>query len=88
MYVCLCNALTTRDVEKVKERGVCNPTQVYKSLGCKMQCGKCLETINNILQDGNSPLTKKSIKYLGMPALKLYFLLFSINLISNACSIK
>jgi bacterioferritin-associated ferredoxin len=64
MYVCLCNALTTRDVEKVKERGVCNPTQVYKSLGCKMQCGKCLETINNILQDGNSSLTKKSIKYL------------------------
>ena len=63
MYVCLCNALTTSDVNKVKERGVCNPRQVYKSLGCKIQCGKCLETINDILQEKDSAPSEKSRKY-------------------------
>ncbi len=64
MYVCLCNALTTRDVEKVKERGVCNPTQVYKSLGCKMQCGKCLETIDSLLKEQNDsdPINNQNVK--------------------------
>jgi len=63
MYVCLCNALTTSDVRKVKRSGVCEPIQVYKILGCSMQCGKCLETIDEILQEKESQSSQKDIDY-------------------------
>ena len=51
MYVCICNAFTCRDVRKVRDQGVSRCGQVYKKLGCKMQCGKCLETIDSVLKE-------------------------------------
>jgi bacterioferritin-associated ferredoxin len=51
MYVCICNAFTCRDVRKVRDEGVSKSGQVYKKLGCRMQCGKCLETIDNVLKE-------------------------------------
>ncbi|MBH88389.1 MAG: hypothetical protein CMJ12_04420 [Pelagibacterales bacterium] len=51
MYVCICNAFTCRDVRKVRDQGVSRSGQVYKKLGCKMQCGKCLETIDSVLKE-------------------------------------
>jgi len=51
MYVCICKAFTCRDVRKVRDQGVSRSGQVYKKLGCKMQCGKCLETIANVLKE-------------------------------------
>ncbi len=53
MYVCICNAFTCKDVRKAKVEGVSKSSQVYKKLGCKMQCGKCLEAIEDVLQDNN-----------------------------------
>jgi len=32
-------------------KGVSNSVEVYKNLGCKMQCGKCLETIESVLNE-------------------------------------
>ena len=54
MYVCICNAFTCRDVRRVKSQGVSKSRQVYKKLGCSMQCGKCLETIDNVLKEDQS----------------------------------
>ena len=54
MYVCICNAFTCRDVRRVKSQGVSKSRQVYKKLGCSMQCGKCLETIDNVLREDQS----------------------------------
>ena len=51
MYVCICNALTSEDVRKLKNIGVCDPNSVYKKLGCAMQCGKCLQSIDEILRE-------------------------------------
>jgi len=51
MYVCICNAFTCRDVRKVRDQGASRSGQVYKKLGCKMQCGKCLETIESVLKE-------------------------------------
>tara|TARA_B100000686_G_scaffold93040_1_gene99440 strand:+ start:13581 stop:13802 length:222 start_codon:yes stop_codon:yes gene_type:complete len=51
MYVCICNAFTCGDVRKLKIKGVSKSVQVYKKLGCKMQCGKCLETIESVLNE-------------------------------------
>lgn len=54
MYVCICNAFTCRDVRRVKSQGVSKSSQVYKKLGCRIQCGKCLETIDNVLKEDQS----------------------------------
>ena len=54
MYVCICNAFTCRDVRRVKSQGVSKSRQVYKKLGCSIQCGKCLETIDNVLKEDQS----------------------------------
>ena len=51
MYVCICNAFTCKDVKRLKSEGVEKSGQVYKKLGCKMQCGKCLDTIETLLKD-------------------------------------
>ena len=54
MYVCICNAFTCGDVRRVKSQGVSKSRQVYKKLGCRIQCGKCLETIDNVLKEDQS----------------------------------
>lgn len=53
MYICLCNALTDRDVRANCESG-CSVSMVYRSLGCEPQCGKCVPFVRQMLreQDG------------------------------------
>jgi len=51
MYVCICNAFTCRDIRELKIKGVSRSVEVYKNLGCKMQCGKCLDTIESVLNE-------------------------------------
>ena len=63
MYVCICNALTSEDIRKLKNIGVCEPSSVYKKLGCSMQCGKCLQSIDEILQEESVQKTKEQINF-------------------------
>ena len=49
MYVCLCNALTDRDVRAHCDRGGCSVAMVYRSLGCAPQCGKCVPLVRQML---------------------------------------
>ncbi len=65
MYVCICNAFTCSDVRRVKSQGVSKSKQVYKKLGCRMQCGKCLETIDNVLKEEQTTesLANKSLAF-------------------------
>jgi bacterioferritin-associated ferredoxin len=44
MYVCVCNGLTTRQVQAAAT--CCSSTGgVYRALGVAPQCGKCIPTI-------------------------------------------
>ena len=65
MYVCICNAFTCSDVRRVKSQGVSKSKQVYKKLGCRMQCGKCLETIDNVLKEEQTTesLANKTLEF-------------------------
>lgn len=46
MYVCVCNGLTTRQIESVA--GDCSSTGgVYRALGVQPRCGKCIPTIRD-----------------------------------------
>jgi len=54
MYVCLCNALTDRDVRAHSAEGGCSVAMVYRSLGCEPQCGKCVPYVRQMLRQGAS----------------------------------
>ncbi len=49
MYVCLCNAFTDRDVNRAIDDGARTAGQVYKRLEAVPQCGKCKDTIREMV---------------------------------------
>ena len=51
MYVCLCNALTDRDL-RAQIRGDASVAMVYRACGCQPQCGKCVPFVRQMVRDG------------------------------------
>jgi len=51
MYVCMCNALTDRDVLAHCDGHGCSVARVYRALGCEPQCGKCVPFVRQMLRD-------------------------------------
>lgn len=50
MYICLCNAITDRDVRTHGAGEGCSVATVYRALGVKPQCGKCVPYIRQLLR--------------------------------------
>lgn len=50
MYVCLCNGLTDRQI-RAAAHAACTPAGVHRLLGVRVQCGKCLPTMRDILRE-------------------------------------
>ena len=50
MYICLCNALTDRDVRANCSAADCSVAMVYRALGAKPQCGKCVPYVRQMLR--------------------------------------
>ena len=57
MYVCLCNALTDRDVRRHTAGSGCSVSMVYRACGCQPQCGKCVPFVRQMLRDGADAAT-------------------------------
>ncbi|MCC7282830.1 MAG: (2Fe-2S)-binding protein [Acetobacteraceae bacterium] len=55
MIVCLCNALTDRDVRDAAARGAERVSQVYRECGCRVDCGKCAREMRDILRTPPRP---------------------------------
>ena len=51
MYVCLCNALTDRDLRLPMASGVPSVSMVYQACGCQPQCGKCVPFVRQMLRE-------------------------------------
>ncbi len=51
MYICICNALTDRDVKSAIQTGASSVPKVYSANQCKPQCGKCGCSIRNLLRE-------------------------------------
>jgi bacterioferritin-associated ferredoxin len=51
MYICLCNALTDRDVRAQCSDGAGSVSMVYRGLGCEPRCGKCVPIVRQMLRD-------------------------------------
>jgi bacterioferritin-associated ferredoxin len=50
MYVCLCNAITDRELCAHAESADLTVSMVYRSLGAKPKCGKCVPYVRRLLQ--------------------------------------
>ncbi|MDB5370766.1 MAG: (2Fe-2S)-binding protein [Roseomonas sp.] len=51
MYVCICNALTDRQIRDAIAGGAQRPREVYAACNCNAQCGCCTGTMLNILRE-------------------------------------
>lgn len=51
MYVCVCHAVTERDIDSAVAEGCCTLRQLREQLGFGSQCGRCTGCARAILQD-------------------------------------
>jgi bacterioferritin-associated ferredoxin len=51
MIVCLCNALTDRQLSDAVAQGARRPRDVYTACACKAQCGTCTRMILGMIRD-------------------------------------
>ncbi|MEM7443520.1 MAG: (2Fe-2S)-binding protein [Pseudomonadota bacterium] len=47
MYVCICNGLTDKRIKAAIENGARSADEVYRALGCRPQCGQCVDEIHS-----------------------------------------
>lgn len=52
MYVCHCEAVTDRDVRAAIVEGATTPVDVAARTGTSLNCGICLDTVNELLVEG------------------------------------
>lgn len=58
MYVCLCNAITDKQLESLAAEGHRDAPTAYRALGGEVCCGRCLPTAEKIL---NTPQTENTV---------------------------
>ena len=51
MYVCVCNAITDKDIRKAAESGVRDLWGLQAALGVATNCGSCSEAAAEILSE-------------------------------------
>jgi bacterioferritin-associated ferredoxin len=55
LYICICNAITERQVRECARSGVCSVDQLASELGVGAGCGRCLECATDLLREVVSP---------------------------------
>jgi bacterioferritin-associated ferredoxin len=51
MYICLCNAITERQVRECADSGACSVDDLASRLGVGSGCGRCLECAVDLLRE-------------------------------------
>jgi bacterioferritin-associated ferredoxin len=56
MFVCVCNAINDRTVRDVLARTpqIGTPAALHRACGSKPQCGRCLETMNDMIAEAKA----------------------------------
>ena len=50
MYICICNAITDRDVAAAIDGGSSTVEEIYSFNGCERQCGRCTLAVRRALR--------------------------------------
>lgn len=56
MFVCLCNAISDKDLKNLADAGVRSVDDAYAQLGGQVQCGQC-RTLAKTILNGNDEET-------------------------------
>ena len=67
MYVCVCNAVTVSAIRQAVGEGASSIRDLSFMTGCGTQCGSCVSTARNLLDDALAEDAKPH----GKPALRL-----------------
>jgi len=51
MYICLCKAVTDKQIKVAIDNGHCSRKQLRQCLGVGTVCGKCTSEVNQLLKD-------------------------------------
>jgi bacterioferritin-associated ferredoxin len=45
MFICVCNAITDKDIEDARAKGVTTHDEVFAHFGAAPRCGRCIESM-------------------------------------------
>lgn len=51
MYICICNAVTDRDIHKAVAQGACSMDVVCDRLNVSSACGRCWEHAQQVVEE-------------------------------------
>ena len=54
MYICICNAITDKQIRRAAMNGVDNVYELRDSLGVASTCGSCADQAQSILNETNN----------------------------------
>lgn len=55
MYVCVCHAVTDRDIESAVAEGCCSLRQLREQLGVGKTCGRCARCARETMRECTPP---------------------------------
>lgn len=53
MYVCICNAITDKQIRKAAKSGARSVRDLQRQLGVAAGCGSCIDTASEILRESS-----------------------------------
>ncbi len=69
MYICVCNAITDKQIRRAAKAGVTNIQQLQAELGVATNCGSCSESAAEILREHRpSGFAGEPVVYVPSPA--------------------
>ncbi len=57
MYICLCNAITERQIVQAAESGARSPEDLARELGVGLGCGRCTSCAKALLHETIAKIT-------------------------------
>lgn len=65
MYVCVCQAVTDRQIRECARQGAASVKELRRRLGVASQCGRCAPCARDILQEAAGPGTSLAVALAG-----------------------
>ena len=68
MYICVCNAITDKQIREAADAGARNLWDLQAQLGVASNCGSCKETASEILRESRQAARKFAEPVVYVPA--------------------
>lgn len=59
MYVCVCHAITDREVRAAVTEGAAQAEEVFQHFGVQVRCGRCVATMRSMMSLGTTGVTER-----------------------------